>query len=46
MHESTNISYGSGNVTIIANSDSLTEVAAPIIRAGDYNELITSAVFF
>lgn len=44
MHESTNISYGSGNVTIIANSDSLTEVAAPIIRAGDYNELITSCL--
>ena len=44
MHESTNISYGSGNVTIIANSDSLTEVAAPIIRAGDYNELVTSCL--
>lgn len=44
MHESTNISYGSGNVTIIANSDSLTEVSAPIIRAGDYNELITSCL--
>lgn len=44
MHESTNISYGSGNVTIIANSDSLTEVTAPIIRAGDYNELVTSCL--
>ena len=44
MHESTNITYGGGTVTINANSDSLTEVAAPVIRAGDYNELITSCL--
>ncbi|SFQ32480.1 hypothetical protein SAMN04487928_1343 [Butyrivibrio proteoclasticus] len=44
MHESTNINYGEGTVTIIANSDSLTEIAAPIIRAGDYNEIVTSCL--
>ncbi|MBO6241067.1 MAG: hypothetical protein J6O61_09620 [Butyrivibrio sp.] len=44
MHESTNISYGTGTVTINANSDSLTEVAAPTIRVGDYDELIISCL--
>ena len=42
MHESTNITYGSGSVTIVFNSESVSEIPAPVIRAGDFNELAFS----
>ena len=42
MHESTQISYGEGIVNVVFNSESATEIAAPAIRAGDYQELVTA----
>ena len=38
MHETTQISYGEGTITITMSSESETEVAAPTIRFGNYNE--------
>ncbi len=42
MHESTNITHGAGTVTVVFNSESVSEIPAPIIRAGDFNELAMS----
>ncbi len=42
MHESTNITHGAGTVTVIFNSESVSEIPAPVIRAGDFNELVIS----
>ncbi len=38
MNESTQITYGKGTITILMNSESGTEVAAPVIRFGDYQQ--------
>ncbi|WP_034443399.1 hypothetical protein [Butyrivibrio sp. AE2032] len=40
MNEATQISYGKGIVTVVMNSDSETEVAAPNIRFGDYQKAV------
>jgi hypothetical protein len=40
MHETTQITYGDGTITVIMNSESLTEVAAPDIRFGSYNKAL------
>ena len=40
MHEATQITYGQGIVNIIMNSESLTEVAPPDIRFGDYKDTL------
>jgi hypothetical protein len=42
MHETTNISYGSGLVEVVLDSSSLSEVKAPDFRFGDYSKLVTS----
>ncbi len=42
MHQVTHISYGEGNVDIVLDSASQTEVSAPEFRFGDYSEVITS----
>ena len=38
MHETTQVTYGEGTITVIMSSDSTSEVAAPDIRFLDYNE--------
>ncbi len=40
MHETTQITYGDGTITVIMNSESLTEVAAPDVRFGSYNKAL------
>ena len=40
MNESTQIPYGAGTITVHMNSASVSEVAAPDIRFGDYNEAL------
>ena len=40
MNESTQITYGAGTITVHMNSASVSEVAAPDIRFGDYNEAL------
>jgi len=40
MHEATQITYGEGTVNIIFDSQSTTEVTAPVIRAGDYKQIL------
>ncbi len=40
MHEATQITYGDGTVNIIFDSQSTTEVTAPVIRAGSYKQII------
>ncbi len=42
MHEVTHISYGHGRVDIVLDSDSMTSVAAPGFRFGDYAALVNS----
>lgn len=42
MHEATQITYGDGIVNIIMNTESMTEVAAPEIRLGDYSDTLTA----
>ncbi len=42
MHEVTHISYGHGRVDIVLDSDSVTKVAAPGFRFGDYAALVNS----
>lgn len=42
MFDITQIAYGQGCVVVSVNSDSLSEVAAPYIRFGDYTEVIES----
>ena len=40
MHETTQITYGEGTITITMSSESLTEVSAPDVRFGDYNSAV------
>ncbi len=40
MHESTQISHGDGSVNIIFESQSTTDIAAPVIRAGSYSDIL------
>ncbi len=42
MNESTQISYGSGTITIEVSSVSTSEVAASDVRFGDYNDVVTA----
>ncbi len=42
MNESTQVTYGAGTITAHMNSESVTEVAAPNVRFGDYKEALTS----
>ena len=42
MHQVTHISYGEGNVDIVLDSASRTEVTAPEFRFGDYSKVVTS----
>lgn len=42
MHEVTHISYGHGRVDIVLDSESVTKVAAPGFRFGDYAALVNS----
>ncbi len=42
MHETTQIAYGDGTITITMSSESLTEVSAPDVRFGDYNKAVTA----
>jgi hypothetical protein len=42
MHETTQITYGEGTITVTMSSDSLTEVTAPDVRFGDYNAALTA----
>ncbi len=37
MHETTQIGYGEGNITVTIDSETLTEVTAPEVRFGDFN---------
>ena len=43
MNESTQITYGNGTITILMNSESGTEVAAPAIRFGDYQQAVMAS---
>ena len=43
MNESTQISYGKGTITILMNSESGTEVAAPAIRFGNYTQAVRAS---
>lgn len=40
MNESTQVTYGAGTITVHMNSESATEVAAPVIRFGNYQEAL------
>lgn len=40
MQETTQVTYGGGTVTVMVNSESATEVAAPDIRVGDYYKAV------
>ncbi len=42
MHETTQIAYGEGTITVSMSSESLTEVAAPDVRFGSYNDAVTA----
>ncbi len=42
MHEVTHIQYGNGYITIEMNSESQMEIAAPVIRFGDYEQATKS----
>ncbi len=40
MHETTQITYGEGTITVTMSSESLTEVAATDVRFGSYNDAL------
>ncbi len=42
MHETTQVTYGDGTITVTMNSESANEVAAPNVRFGDYNDAAAS----
>lgn len=42
MHETTQVTYGDGTITVTMNSESANEAAAPNVRFGDYNEAAVS----
>ncbi len=42
MHETTQIDYGEGTITVTMSSESLTEVSAPDVRFGNYNKAVTA----